>query len=107
MVAAPQDYRWSSYGGNALGVRDPLIRAHPSYLALGEDSPTRHAGYRALFAGAISEQDLHAIRLHLQRQHALGPDAFRASIESQLGRRAGPAKIGRPRKNRESRRTAL
>ncbi len=107
MVAEPEAYRWSSYGANALGVHDPLIRAHPSYLALGEDSPTRHAGYRALFAGAISEQDLHAIRLHLRRQHALGPDAFRASIEAQLGRRAGPARIGRPRKNRETPKTAL
>ena len=41
------------------------------------------------------------------RQHALGPDTLRASIEAQLGRRAGPAKIGRPRKNRETSRTAL
>ncbi len=48
-----------------------------------------------------------AIRLHLQRQHALGPDTFRASIEAQLGRRAGPAKLGRSRKNREAQRTAL
>ena len=107
MVAKPEDYRWSSCGANALGAHDPLIRAHPSYLALGEDAAKRHAAYRTLVTGAISEQDLHAIRLHLQRQHALGPDTFRASIEAQLGRRAGPAKIGRPRKNREGRRTAL
>src|SRR4249919_3816534 len=38
------------------------------------------------------------IRLHLQRQYAFGPDRFRDAIEAQLGRRAGPAKIGRPTK---------
>jgi len=107
MVAEPKDYRWSSYGANAFGARDPVIRAHPNYLALGEDTAMRHAAYRTLVNGAISEQDLQAIRLHLQRQHALGPDGFRASIEAQLGRRAGPARIGRPRKDREGQRSAL
>jgi REP-associated tyrosine transposase len=107
MVADLKDYRWSSYGANALGAPDPVIRAHPNYLALSKDATTRHAAYRTLVAGAMSEQDLHAIRLHLQRQHALGPDRFRASIEAQLGRRAGPAKIGRPRKDRENQRSVL
>jgi putative transposase len=60
-----------------------------------------------MVSGAISEQDLHAIRLQLQRQHALGPDTFRAAIEAKLGRRAGPGKAGRPRKDRESRRIVL
>ncbi|MEO6923818.1 MAG: hypothetical protein ABI142_08335 [Bryocella sp.] len=92
---------------NALGEHDPLIRAHPSYVAVGEDAATRHATYRALVTDAIPEQDLHAIRVNLQRQHALGPDAFRASIEALSGRRAGPARTGRPRKNLESQGTAL
>ena len=107
MVAEPGDYRWSSYGANALGAPDPAIRAHPNYVALGEDAATRYAAYRTLVTGAIAEQDLHAIRLQLQRQHALGPDSFRASIEAQLGRRAGPARIGRPRKDRASQRSVL
>jgi REP-associated tyrosine transposase len=98
MVAEPGDYRWSSYSANALGALDPAIRAHPTYLALGEDAAAGHAAYRALVADAIPEQDVHAIRLQLQRQHALGPDTFRASIEAYLGRRAGPGKVGRPRK---------
>lgn len=49
--------------------------------------------YRTLVTGGISEQYLHAIRLHLQRQDARGPDAFRASIEAQVGRRAVPATV--------------
>jgi putative transposase len=107
MVAEPRNYRWSSYRANALGVRDPAIRAHPSYLALGDDAATRRAEYRALVSGTTSEQDLQLIRLQLQRQHVLGPDSFRASIEAQLGRRAGAGKVGRPRKDRESRIIAL
>ncbi|ALN59067.1 hypothetical protein GLE_3723 [Lysobacter enzymogenes] len=42
-------------------------------------------------------EELQPIRLRLQRQHALGFDRFREMIEGQLQRRAGPAKIGRPR----------
>jgi putative transposase len=107
MAVEPKEYRWSSYGTNALGAHDPLIRAHASYLALGEDAATRHATYRALVTDPMPDQDLHAIRLNLQRQHALGSEGFRAKIEAQLGRRAGPATIGRPRKNREPPITSL
>ena len=47
----------------------------------------------------VAEEELDSIRLYLQRQHAFGSDRFRAAIEAQLQRRAGPAKIGRPRKS--------
>jgi putative transposase len=107
MVAAPGDYRWSSYRANAFGARDPVVRAHPTYLALGENAVMRHAAYRTLVEAATTEQDLLAIRSHLHRQHPLGTDRFRAAIEAQAGRRTGPAKIGRPRKDRRMRETAL
>lgn len=107
MAAGPGDYRWSSYGANACGTTDPLIHPHPNYLALGDHEAARQASYRALIAQAIPDDDLTAIRLNLQRQHALGPDRFRAAIEAQLGRRAGPATIGRPRKTRPLEKSAL
>jgi len=47
----------------------------------------------------LGPEELELIRLRLQRQHALGTDRLRALIEAQLDRRAGPAKIGRPRKS--------
>ncbi len=47
---------------------------------------------------AVDPDETDAIRLHLQRQHAYGPDRFRRAIEAQLCRTAGPRKIGRPRK---------
>ena len=98
MVAAPGEYRWSSHAANAFGAHDPLLRPHPAYLALGADSPSRQQAYRALVAETLVAEELELIRLRLQRQHALGSDRFRACIEAQLARRAGPARIGRPRK---------
>lgn len=100
MVDDPAGYRWSSYGAKALGRHDALLTPHANFLALDRDLARRQVAYRELVRQAISEDDLTAIRLHLQRQHALGPDRFRAAIEAQLGRRAGPAKIGRPPKQR-------
>lgn len=99
MVEDPADYRWSSHAANAHGQHDPLVTPHPNYVARGCDPISRHASYRQLIKQAISEGNLAAIRIHLQRQHAFGTDHFRAVIEAQLGRRAGPAKIGRPRKH--------
>ena len=47
----------------------------------------------------LSIEDFEAIRLHLQRQRAFGSDRFRAAIETQLQRRAGPARISRLQKS--------
>ncbi len=102
IVSAPMDYMWSSYRKNALGVDDNLIRPHRAYLALGANDEQRCAAYRALVAETTTESETDDIRLHLQRQYAFGSRRFRALIEAQLGRRAGPAKIGRPRKPRDS-----
>lgn len=98
MVAHPADYPWSSYATHAMGRGSELIRPHASYLALGATQAERCEAYRALVAETLSSDDIDNIRLHLQRQHPLGPERFRLAIEAQLNRRAGPAKIGRPRK---------
>ena len=97
MTADPIDYAWSSHAHNAFGHADPLIDPHSAYLALGSTDAERHDAYRALAMENLPRDDLDAIRAHLQSQHALGSDRFRTAIEAQLSRRAGPAKIGRPR----------
>ena len=59
MLAEPEDYRWSGYGANALGAHDPLIRAHPNYVALGGDAaqaPQRSAGH----ARIVRLRELHS-----------------------------------------------
>jgi putative transposase len=100
MTASPADYPWSSHAAHALGRADPLLTPHPQYLALGADAPMRQAAYRAWVAAAVPPEELDLIRLRLQRQHALGSECFRTMIEERLNRRAGPASIGRPPKNR-------
>jgi putative transposase len=98
MCPDPADYPWSSHGCNALGHDDPLIHPHPNYQRLGTTREQRCAAYRAITMETLSNEDIQAIRLHLQRQHALGSDRFRSAIEAQLARSVGPLRIGRPRK---------
>ncbi|MBB1089108.1 transposase [Lysobacter sp. SG-8] len=98
MVADPADYRWSSHRHTADGHPDPLIHPHPAWRALGDGPDACRRAWRAAVMQAVDPDETDAIRLHLQRQHAYGPDRFRRAIEAQLGRPAGPRKIGRPRK---------
>ena len=98
MVADPADYAWSSFRCNSLGLPDPLVRPHPCYLELSKSELQRRETYRRFVTEQIENSELDLIRSHLQRQHAYGSNRFRAAIEAQLGRIAGPAKIGRPRK---------
>lgn len=102
MVATPHEYAWSSFSSNALGMHDSLVRPHPSFLALDQNPETRRNVYRDWVMQHIDSDETDAIRWHLQRQYAYGSDHFRAAIEAKLGRRAGPAKLGRPRKAEHS-----
>lgn len=99
MVADPLDYAWSSHPCNAFAKPDILIQPHPSYTALGAHPASRCRAYRQLVMEAIDPAETHAIRLHLQRGYALGPKRFQQAIETQLKRKAGPARIGRPPKS--------
>jgi len=102
MVKTPELYRWSSHGANGFAQDDPLVRPHATYVALGATTQERCITYRQFVSETTSALDLDDIRLHLQRQYAFGSDRFRRAIEAQLGRRAGPAKIGRPAKQAAS-----
>ncbi|MCC4598331.1 transposase [Xanthomonas campestris pv. phormiicola] len=98
MVVDPADYRWSSHSCNVHGQANALVQPHESYLAIAPASE-RADHYRRFVLDAIDPDEIAAIRLNLRRQHALGNDRFRAAIEHQLGRRAGPAtRMGRPPK---------
>jgi putative transposase len=107
MVTDPADYPWSSHRCNTSGTCDPLISHHRSYLSISRDPDERRARYRAFVMETVSAHELDAIRGHVQRQHAFGTSRFREAIEAQLGRPAGPRKIGRPRKAEASAESAL
>jgi putative transposase len=98
MVTDPADYPWSSHRCNAFGEHDPLVSQHADYLSLSTDPLERRRAYRDLVMSTVDPDELDAIRQHVQRQHAYGSNRFRVAIEAQLGRPAGPRKIGRPRK---------
>ncbi len=99
MVADPAEYPWLSHRANALGLPDPLLRPHGRYHALGNSDEVRRNVYRGLVIAGLDPTDVEHIRTTLRRQHALGNDRFREAIERQLGRRAGPARMGRPPKS--------
>lgn len=106
MVAAPQDYPWSSYRRNALGESGPnadWLSSHAEYSRLGRDDADRQEAYRALFATAIDRGDLMAIGDCTHKGWALGGERFRAEIEALGQRRASSKGVGRPRKGEGNR----
>ena len=103
MVADPRDYPWSSHRSNAYGEHDPLVSPHPAYLALSTNPAQRQVAFQSLVMSTVDAEEVEAIRQHVQRQHAYGSERFRTAIEVQLGRAAGPQKVGRPRKSETAR----
>jgi putative transposase len=74
------------------------LHPHAICRSLDPDASTRQAAYRSLVDQVLPDSEINDVRRHVQQQHALGSPRFRAAIEAQLGRRAGPATIGRPPK---------
>lgn len=97
IVEAPQDYRWSSFRCNGLGLKDPVISAPPLYLGLGDDMPSRCAVYRAATGMTLRPRDLANIRDATQNAWALGGDTFIRRVDM-LTRRGRRLTLGRPRK---------
>lgn len=66
MVENPEDYVWSSYRANALGVRDRLVTRHDGYRGLGCDDASRRRAYRALCRTDVDEPTLIPIRCEME-----------------------------------------
>ena len=98
VVSRPEDYPWSSYRRNALGIKDPLLRDHATYKALGATVAARRAAYRELFGPGLTDEQVETIRDATQRGWVPGSDRFRQQVERALGRRVGPPRRGRPPK---------
>jgi len=96
MVAAPGEYRWSSYQANAFGAAAPLLTPHHEYLALDNDSATRQQAYRALFTAHVDDADWNLIRTATQQGVVVGDSRFVEAIEQRLGCVARPQSQGRP-----------
>lgn len=98
MVAAPSQYRWSSYPCNALGLESDLCSPHREYLRLGSNDEERRGAYRELFVLQPAKDEVEDIRNAVNHNLALGNDRFKSQIETLYGRRVRPARMGRPRR---------
>jgi putative transposase len=97
MVAAPEDYPWSSVHGH-IGLRDdPLLTADPVLLARMGGTSDPAAAYRAFLREDIAPRELLELRDHLRQERAWGDARFQAMVEMTLGRPARVRPPGRPR----------
>lgn len=96
MVTAPGDYRWSSYAYNAMGHADEVITPHELWIALGPNPESRCEAYRALFNDVSDTSQIDQIRYANRKGLPLGTDEFKTLIESELGRKLGTGRVGRP-----------
>ena len=97
MVAAPEDYRWSSVHTHLGRTNDPLITPHPLYLALGPTQESRALAYKDWLATSITTEELTTLRRYIAQQRALGDERFQAMVEKTLNRTAAFRLGGRPR----------
>lgn len=96
MVAAPEQYRWSSYRAK-VGILDNVwLDTDPCYLALGDTNADRQQRYRKWVSSSIPGSELELIRQAVQRGQLTGGDRFTAEIETRIGRRIGSHGRGRP-----------
>ncbi len=96
MTDDPATYPWSSCADHCGLRQDAVLSPHPEYIALATTPQARAATYRQLLHETLSDDDLKAIRAHLQQQRALGRDAFRAMVEAKTRRFAGVRTAHRP-----------
>ncbi|HEY8606961.1 MAG TPA: transposase [Noviherbaspirillum sp.] len=97
LVAAPQDYAWSSFVHHAGGRPDPVITDHALFWALGNTPFDREAAYRHLMEQLPGQDDVRMLNEATRKGWALGSSSFKALLNKQLGRRVDPAPRGRPR----------
>ena len=96
MVAAPGEYRWSSYRANAHGKYSRLVTPHSLYQQLGKDDDGRQAAYRRLFTEQLPAGIVETISNTTLSGLALGNDQFQNRIEALTGLPVRPRKTGRP-----------
>jgi putative transposase len=96
IVRHPADYRWSSYGANALGLSSVLVSPHPTFVALAESPNERRRRYAELFNEVLPTETLSRIREGVRSGRPTGAAPFVEEIEGRSRRVV--RRRGRPRK---------
>jgi putative transposase len=97
MVAAPEEYRWSSVHTHLGRSHDPLLTPHIVYLGLGADPISRASAYAAWLHAVIDDDERCAIHRHLAQERALGDPRFQQMVEKTLNRPVTCRPRGRPK----------
>jgi putative transposase len=100
MVKHPGEYQWSSYGYNAQGLANALIRPHALYKRLGRSIQKRQAAYRELFRYELDPGLVDEIRSATNGGYVLGTERLQKEIAEMLGRRTWRGSPGRPIKSK-------
>jgi putative transposase len=95
IVEWPEQYGWSSFRANALGMESTLVTPHPLYVALASQRGERLRAYRRLF-GIVPDDELRLIRETVRKGFPLGDEEFVKSLRQAAGFVA--AHRGKPRK---------
>jgi putative transposase len=97
IVATPGEYHWSSYLHNIGVRRDPLVREHSLFWALGNTPFAREAAYRQIVEAGLATNVQQEVTGATLRGWALGEVAGRLAGQA-IPRRIAPLARGRPKK---------
>src|SRR5262249_24129353 len=95
IVAAPEQYRWSSARAHLLPNGATFLVDHDRYLRLGDTPQARARVYKETARRPLDDEVLAEIRDAIRHGVPLGSERFSEQIERQLGRRLRFRKPGR------------
>ena len=101
MVSGPEEYPWSSYATNAMGIASDIVSPHHVYQCLGTSQEARCIAYSEIVKQALDQQSMEKIRRAAFYCYPLGDERFRKEVESRLKVPLGQQRRGRPRKGGE------
>jgi putative transposase len=98
LVAAPEDYRWSSCRARLGYASSTILDLDACYHDLAADEPARRERYAEFLQSAVPEGEWALIRAAVQRGQLTGNEAFRQQVAAILHRRVENRRPGRPAK---------